>query len=57
MKARSILRKIPTQLAFELNSYLLLANAQFVAGQEQTPIDRARRALEQRLAAAAPAAT
>jgi AcrR family transcriptional regulator len=42
------------QLAFELDAYLLLANAQFVVSQESTPIDRARRALERRLAAAAP---
>ena len=47
----------PEQLAFELDSYLLLANAQFVAGQESAPIDRARLAFGQRLAAAAPAAT
>ena len=45
------------QLAFELDAYLLLANAQFVASQESTPIERARRALEHRLAAAAPAST
>jgi hypothetical protein len=45
------------QLAFELNAYLLHANAQFVAGQEATPLERARRAMETRLAAAgAPAA-
>jgi AcrR family transcriptional regulator len=44
------------QLAFELDSYLLLANAQFVVSQERTPIDRARRALERRLEGAAPAA-
>jgi AcrR family transcriptional regulator len=44
------------QLAFELDSYLLLANAQFVNSQEPTPIDRARRALESRLTAAAPVA-
>ena len=44
----------PEQLAFELDAYLLLANAQFVISQEPTPIDRARRALERRLAAAAP---
>jgi AcrR family transcriptional regulator len=41
------------QLAFELNAYLLLANAQFVVSRQSTPIDRARRALERRLAAAA----
>ena len=40
----------PEQLAFELDSYLLLANAQFVVSQEPTPIDRARRALDRRLA-------
>jgi len=44
------------QLAFELDAYLLLANAQFVIGREPTPIDRARRALERRLTAAAVAA-
>ena len=46
----------PGQLAFELNAYLLLANAQFVAGRTSTPIDRARRALQRRLAQAAPSA-
>jgi AcrR family transcriptional regulator len=40
------------QLAFQLDAYLLLANAQFVVSHESTPIDRARRALERRLAAA-----
>jgi AcrR family transcriptional regulator len=44
------------QLAFELDAYLLLANAQFVISRESTPIDRARRALERRLTAAAGAA-
>ena len=43
------------QLAFELDAYLLFANAQFVISGESTPIDRARRALERRLASAAPA--
>jgi AcrR family transcriptional regulator len=43
----------PAQLAFELDAYLLLANAQFVAGQGSTAIERARRALERRLTAAA----
>ena len=47
----------PEQLAFELDAYLLLANAQFVVSQEPEPIDRARRALERRLGAAAPATT
>jgi AcrR family transcriptional regulator len=46
----------PEQLAFELNAYLLLGNAQFVISRKSTPIDRARRALERRLTAAAPAA-
>jgi AcrR family transcriptional regulator len=41
------------QLTFELDAYLLLANAQFVVRQDSTPIDRARRALSRRLAAAA----
>jgi AcrR family transcriptional regulator len=39
------------QLAFEIDAYMLLANAQFVISRESTPIDRARRALERRLAA------
>jgi AcrR family transcriptional regulator len=43
----------PEQLAFELNAYLLLANAQFVVSRESTPINRARRALDRRLTAAA----
>jgi AcrR family transcriptional regulator len=42
----------PEQLAFELNAYLLLANAQFVISQERAPIDRASRALDGRLGAA-----
>ena len=46
----------PGQLAFELGAYLLLANAQFVAGRTSTPIDRARHALQRRLAQAAPRA-
>ena len=46
----------PAQLAFELSGYMLLGNAQFVVSQEPTPIDRARRAVQRRLAAAAPAA-
>src|SRR6476469_6311092 len=43
------------QLAFELESYLLLANAQFVVRQDPAPIERARRALARRLSAALPA--
>jgi AcrR family transcriptional regulator len=40
------------QIAFEINGYLLLANAMFVVVQEPGPMDRARRAIEWRLAAA-----
>jgi AcrR family transcriptional regulator len=42
----------PEQLTFELDAYLLLANAQFVVSRQSTPIDRARTALARRLAAA-----
>jgi AcrR family transcriptional regulator len=45
----------PAQLTFELDAYLLLANAMFVASQHPEPMQHARRALERRLAAAAPA--
>ena len=41
------------QLAYELEAYLILANAMFVIRRESTPIDRARGAIERRLAAAA----
>ncbi len=44
------------QLAFELSAYLSLANAQFAVRQDSTPIDRARRALGNRIAAATSAA-
>ena len=44
----------PGQLAFEIDSYLLMANAIFVATQSPTPMERARRAVERRLAEAAP---
>ena len=40
------------QLAFELAAYLDLANAQFAISQESAPIDRARRALDGRIAGA-----
>src|SRR5512135_1109178 len=43
----------PGQLAFELEAALLLANAQFVVARTPEPIERARRAVERRLAAAA----
>ena len=46
----------PEQLAFELGAYLSLANAQFAVSQESAPIDRARRALDCRLTAAATSA-
>jgi AcrR family transcriptional regulator len=41
------------QLAFEIESHMLLANALFVAKQEPTPIERGRQAIDDRLAAAA----
>jgi AcrR family transcriptional regulator len=44
------------QLAFELDAYLLMANLRYVAKQEAGPMRQARRAVERRLAAAAPAA-
>ncbi len=44
----------PDQLAFEINAYLLLANAQFVATGEGSALDRARRAINRRLAAPTP---
>jgi AcrR family transcriptional regulator len=43
----------PAQLAFEVDAYLLLANAQYVITGQQTPLDRARAALERRLGVAA----
>jgi AcrR family transcriptional regulator len=43
----------PEQLAFEIDSFLLLANAQYVVVRDPGPLDRARRAVERRLAAAA----
>jgi AcrR family transcriptional regulator len=43
-------------LAFELNSYLSLANSQFAVSHQSAPIERARRALEGRITAAATAA-
>ena len=42
----------PGQLAFELESSLLLANTQFTIAQDAEPIKRARRAIERRLEAA-----
>lgn len=43
----------PAQLAFEIEADLLLSNALFVIDPASRPTDRARRALERRLAAAA----
>jgi AcrR family transcriptional regulator len=43
----------PEQLAFELDAYMLMANALFVLRGEPTQLDRARRALERRLEVAA----
>jgi hypothetical protein len=43
------------QLAFELDAYLLLGNAQFVISGLPAAIERARRAVERRLADAATA--
>jgi AcrR family transcriptional regulator len=43
----------PVQLAFELNAFLLLANALFVIRREPALMERARRAIERRLAEAA----
>jgi len=38
------------QLAFEIDAYLLLANAAFVISGDSAPLDRARRAIDRRLA-------
>jgi len=42
------------QLAFEIEALLIFANARFVIVRTAEPIDRARRAIERRLAAAEP---
>ncbi len=42
----------PEQLAFELEAYLILANQMFVIAPSPVPIERARRALKRRIAAA-----
>jgi AcrR family transcriptional regulator len=47
----------PVQIAFELNSYLLLANAQYVATADPTTLDRARRAIDRLLRSVTPAST
>jgi hypothetical protein len=40
-------------VAFQLEAYLFLANAQFVVLRDAAPIELARRAIEERLASAA----
>lgn len=42
----------PAQIAFEIEASLLFANAQYVVTRAPEPIERARRAVERRLAAA-----
>jgi hypothetical protein len=44
--------EVPAQIAFEIEAALLFANAQYVVTRAPEPIDRARRAVERRLAAA-----
>jgi len=39
----------PEQLAFEIDAYLLMANAMFVTAQDPEPLARARRAIDRRL--------
>ena len=46
----------PSQIAFELNAYMVLGNMQFVAAADPAALDRVRRAVDARLGAlAAPA--
>jgi AcrR family transcriptional regulator len=42
----------PAQIAFEVEAALLLANAQYIVTRTPEPVQRARRAIERRLAAA-----
>jgi len=42
----------PAQIAFEIEAALLLANAQYIVSRTTEPIERARRAIDRRLAAA-----
>ena len=44
----------PDQLTFEIDAYLLMANANFVVSRDRGATDRGRRAVEARLALAAP---
>jgi AcrR family transcriptional regulator len=43
----------PAQVAFEIHAYLVLGNMQFIAVSDRAALDRARRAVEDRLAALA----
>jgi AcrR family transcriptional regulator len=45
----------PTQIAFELDAYVLLANAQYIASGDVAVLDRARRATNRLLESVAPA--
>ena len=47
----------PTQIAFEFDAYLLLANAQYVATGDPAALDRSRRAIDRLLQSIAPATT
>ena len=42
----------PAQISFEIEAALLLANAQYIVSRTTEPIERARRAIDRRLAAA-----
>jgi AcrR family transcriptional regulator len=44
----------PSQVAFELNAYMVLGNMQFVAGADPAALHRVRRAFDTRIAALAP---
>jgi AcrR family transcriptional regulator len=46
----------PEQVAFEVDAFMLLANAQYAVSPSPVPLERARRAIARRLAEAAPAA-
>jgi AcrR family transcriptional regulator len=43
----------PSQVAFEIHAYMVLGNMQFIAVSDRAALDRARRAVEDRLAALA----
>jgi AcrR family transcriptional regulator len=44
----------PSQIAFELNAYMVAGNMQFVATADPSALDRVRRAVDNRLATLAP---